>query len=82
MRFCFPSKFPSYRKENSDFEWFQFSITLPFIFKGIEYQMIGYNDVWKIYAPTEIKYEKNEYWHSFKISFLGFGLSYSRQWGY
>lgn len=82
MKFSFPSKFPTYRKQKNDFEWWCVWIQLPLIFSGTEMGFCDVNEVWKIEAPTEIKYERNEWWHSFRITFLGFGFGYARQWGY
>jgi hypothetical protein len=82
MKFCFPSKFPLYRKEIDHMMWWSVWINLPFIFAGTESVFCDVNTVWKIEAPTGFKIERNECWHSFRITFLGFGFGYARQWDY
>ena len=82
MKFCFPSKFPTYKKKKSDFQWWSIVIYFPFIFKGTESDFCDINEVWKIEAPTGFKIECNDCWHSFRVTFLGFGIAYARQWGY
>ena len=82
MHFCFPKKFPTFRKQKSDFERWSVSIHLPIIFSGTEPLFWDTSRVWKIDAPTQIKFEKNDTWHNFKVTFLGFGIDYARQWDY
>lgn len=82
MAFCFP-KARSYRKEKSTFEWWSIGLITPFVFNGTEDGIWGDpKQVWKVLFNTEINYSRSEYWYSFKLSVLGFGFWYSRQWGY
>jgi len=83
MKFCFPKQFLVYEKKGEYFHvWWKVWIRFPFIFKGNENDFSDINEVWKIEAPTMIKFERNACWHSFQISFLGFGVGYARQWDY
>jgi hypothetical protein len=83
MKFCFPSKFLKFRKEKDHCDWWSVWINLPIVFVGTEVApFCDINKVWKIDAPTQIKFESNDCWHSFKITFLGFGFGYARQWDY
>ena len=82
MKFCFPSTRLSLRRRKDDFDWREVGLSYPYIFVGTETAWCDVNDVWKIVAPTGIAFERNEYWHSFKFSVLGFGFWYARQWSY
>jgi hypothetical protein len=83
MPFCFPSKLPRYTNKRDHVEWWSVYINLPCIFYGTEVMAFhDVNTVWKIEAPTGIKFEKNDGWCRFNICLLGFGVGYARQWGY
>jgi hypothetical protein len=82
MGFTFPPQFPQIKIEKDNFSWWSVWINLPHIFIGTEYSIFDLKTVFKIDAPTGIEFNKTEEWHSFKITFLGFGFGYARQWGY
>lgn len=82
MRFVFPTKFPTLKVHKDDFTWWCMWFNLPIIFCGTESVFCDVNHVWKVDFPTGIKFERNDFWHSFRIAFLGFGFGYARQWDY
>jgi catalase len=82
MTFCFPPKFPTLRREKEFANWWQVWVNLPILFVGEETNFCDIIEVLKIEAPTGIEFKRTEFWHSFRITFLGFGFGYARQWGY
>lgn len=82
MKFVFPKQYPTLRIEKDHFDWWSVYIWLPMVFVGEDVRFGDVYNTWKIEAPTQINFESNENWHSFNISFLGFGFGYARQWGY
>lgn len=82
MKFVFPKKFPTYRKQKDPCEWWSVWVNLPLIYSGTEIDFCDVNQVWKIELPTGIEFKRNDFWHSFRITFLGFGFGYARQWDY
>jgi hypothetical protein len=82
MKFSVPSKFPTFKREQEHFKWWSITLLLPFIYLGEETQFCDIIQVFKLEAPTGFKFRKNEGWHSFSFTILGFGISYGRQWDY
>jgi hypothetical protein len=74
---------PHFKRKKSEFEWWGIGLLFPHvIWHGKAYNFIDENRYWVFDAPTQVRFEQNDCWHTFRFSILGFGFWYSKQWSY
>ena len=78
-----PEGWEIYRKEYSDFNYWQVILYLPIFNCGKKINMIEEEgSVYEVYFDSCIGYVSYPYWRSFAARILGFGFAIQRQTGY